>query len=64
LGLTKLTSAKPGIGSGWTTIAELLFLTSTKYFQSAVARADGILIPNLHKALSVGRNTMEDLANC
>jgi hypothetical protein len=45
--------AKPGIGSGWTNIAELLFLTSSKYFQSAVARADGILIPNLHKALFV-----------
>jgi len=32
---------------------QLLYLTSSTYFQSAAARADGILIPNLHKALSV-----------
>jgi hypothetical protein len=38
---------------GLTNIAEHLFLTSTKYFQSAAARADGMLIPNLQKALFV-----------
>jgi len=38
---------------GWTNIAGHLFLTSSSYFQSAVARPDGILIPNLHKALFV-----------
>jgi thiol-disulfide isomerase/thioredoxin len=55
-GQTKLQLiAKPVISSGWTNIAELLFLTSSKYFQSAVARADGMLIPNLHKALFVMR---------
>jgi hypothetical protein len=30
-----------------------LVLTSSKYFQSTAARADGMLIPNLHKALFV-----------
>eukprot|EP01041_Mallomonas_annulata_P026420 gene26420-47734_t len=30
-----------------------LVLTSSKYFQSAAVRADGILFPNLHKALFV-----------
>jgi len=48
--------AKPGFSSGWTNLAELLYLTSSKYFQSAAVRADGMLIPNLHKALPVGRN--------
>jgi len=55
LGLTNKLQliAKPGIGSGSTNITELLFLTSSKYFQSAVAPADRMLIPNLHKALSL-----------
>jgi hypothetical protein len=35
-----------------------LFLTSTKYFQSAAAWADGMLFPNLHKALFVACNFM------
>jgi hypothetical protein len=39
---------------GWTNIAELLYLTSSKYFQSTAARADGTLIPHLRKALFVG----------
>ena len=30
-----------------------LVLTSSKYFQSAAARADGILFPNLHKACTL-----------
>ncbi|WP_414617634.1 hypothetical protein [Dyadobacter sp. 32] len=33
-----------------------LVLASSKYFQSAAARADGTLIPNLYKALLVGGN--------
>jgi hypothetical protein len=49
---------KPGCGSGWTNIVEILFLTSTKYFQSTVARADGMLIPHLRKALYVGGNAV------
>jgi hypothetical protein len=58
LGLTNKRQqiAKPGFGSGWTNIVRHLFLTSSKYFQSAVVRADGILIPNLHKALYVACN--------
>jgi hypothetical protein len=48
--------AKPVISSGWTNIAEHYFLTSSKYFQSASARADGILTPNLQKALFVMGN--------
>jgi hypothetical protein len=44
---------KPGIGSGWTIIADHLLLTSTTYFQSISALADGILISNLHKTLFV-----------
>jgi hypothetical protein len=39
-----------------TNIYQLLYLTSSTYFQSAAARADGILIPNLHKALLVVRH--------
>ncbi|SRR5260221_3340819 len=35
-----------------------LGLTSPKYFQSAAARTDGILFPNLHKALLVGSNAL------
>jgi hypothetical protein len=31
---------------------QILYITSSTYFQSAAARADGVLIPNLHKALS------------
>jgi hypothetical protein len=50
--------AKPGISSGWTNMAELLFLTSSSYFRSTVVRADGILIPHLRKALFVGDNKM------
>jgi hypothetical protein len=46
--------AKPGIGSGLDKQYSALVLTSTKYFQSVAVRADGILIPNLHKALFVG----------
>ena len=42
---------------GLTNIADHKFLTSTKYFQSAAAPADGILIPNLHKALLVASNS-------
>ena len=38
-----------------------LVLTSTKYFQSAAAWADGILIPNLHKALHVGSHLRTQL---
>gem|GEM_PF-2050123 len=38
---------------GWTNIAELFVLTSSSYFQSTVAPADGILIPHLRKALDV-----------
>jgi len=41
------------LGLGVTSNAELYFLTSTKYFQSAATQADGMLIPNLHKALFV-----------
>jgi hypothetical protein len=33
-----------------------LVLTSTTYFQSAAARADGMLFPNLQKALPVVGN--------
>jgi hypothetical protein len=36
-----------------TNIYQLLFLTSSIYFQLAAARAGGILIPNMHKALPV-----------
>ena len=35
-GITIIIFAKPGIGSGWSSNAGLKFLTSTKYFQSAV----------------------------
>jgi hypothetical protein len=56
--------AKPGISSGWTNIADLLFLTSSSYFQSAAARADGILIPNLHKALFVSCNLWKLINTC
>ncbi len=35
---------------------QFLYLTSSTYFQSAAARADGMLIPNMHKALPVTGN--------
>ena len=41
-----------------TNIYQLLNLTSSTYFQSAAVMADGILIPNLHKALPVGHNEL------
>jgi hypothetical protein len=49
-----------GFSPGWTSIAELLFLSSTFInFTQQRLRADGILIPNLHKALPVGRHASE-----
>ena len=42
---------------------QLLYITSTIYFNQQRLSADGILIPNLHKALLVGRNAMGDSAN-
>jgi hypothetical protein len=59
-GFDKVTVNKFQIGgyrSGWTEIAGHLFLTSTKFFQSASARVDIILIPSLHKGLFVVCNT-------
>jgi hypothetical protein len=38
---------------------QLLYLTSSTYFNQQRLWADGILIPNLHKALAVGRNLNE-----
>jgi len=48
-----------GFSSGWTNKFQLLYLTSALNFYSAAVRADGILIPNLHKALFVRRNENE-----
>jgi len=55
VGLDKLTSAncKTGPQFGLDKQYWALVLTSSKYFQSAAARADGMLIPNLHKALTL-----------
>jgi hypothetical protein len=55
VGLDILTSAicKSELQFGQTNYYQLLFLTSTIYFQSAAVQADGMLIPNLHKALLV-----------
>jgi hypothetical protein len=64
VGLDKLSFSKlqsQALVQGLTNIAELLFLTSSSYFQSAAARADGMLIPNLHKALFVSCNPIVTL---
>ena len=55
VGLDIATSAncKSQLRFGQTNNYQLLYITSSIYFQSAGVRADGILIPNLHKALSV-----------
>ncbi len=46
---------------GLDNIAELLYLASSKYFNQQRFRADGILVPNLHKALFVVCNYTETL---
>jgi hypothetical protein len=55
VGLDNQTSAnrKSQLQFQQTNIHQHLYLTSTLYFQSERFRADGILFPNLHKALSV-----------
>jgi hypothetical protein len=58
VGLDKQTSAncKARQWFGLDKHCSTLVLTSSKYFQSAAVRADGILFPNLHKALFVVRH--------
>jgi hypothetical protein len=63
VGLDKQTSAncKARQWFGLDKHCSTLVLTSSKYFQSAAVRADGILFPNLHKALFVGSHFRETL---
>ncbi|MGB5026513.1 MAG: hypothetical protein WBO44_14245, partial [Saprospiraceae bacterium] len=58
VGLDLVTSAicKSQLQFQQTNIYQLLYLTSTTYFNQQRLSADGILIPNLHKALPVVRH--------
>lgn len=57
VGLDIVTSAfcKSQLQVQQTNIYQLLYLTSSTYFQSAAVVGGRITIPNLHKALLVGR---------